>query len=368
MVNTKEFSTKLKRIYEMMQREGIDACILKKQENFLWLTGGGKNYLAHGELGLCSLVISKKGLYAITNNIEAPRIREEERIEDFGFELLYDVWHNETFETDIIKKLFPNEKIGFDYPHPLGINIADSVKKLRFSLTEEEVEKYIEGGKIVSTAVEEIAAAINPGDTEIEIVGRIWGLSCKLGLEPMMIFCASDERFYKFRHPIPTAKKVEERVQFGGNIRYKGLTICLARYVNFVPVTKALEKQYRDNAEIDCTMIAGTIPGKSYQHPFLAGKKAYEERGYAEEFNLQHLGGPIGYLVRDMRIGFNHHDIIPENQAFCWNPSIAGTMSEDTIIATKDGPVFVTKPIIYPTINVTVGGVNYSRAAILEKC
>ena len=37
----------------------------------------------------------------------------------------------------------------------------------------------------------------------------------------------------------------------------------------------------------------------------------------------------MGYLPRDYRVDFECQENILENQAFCWNPSIAGTKSED---------------------------------------
>ena len=55
-------------------------------------------------------------------------------------------------------------------------------------------------------------------------------------------------------------------------MRYKGLVICLTRYLNFVPVKPELKKQYLDNVRIDCEMIAASAPGGTYQEPSCGGK------------------------------------------------------------------------------------------------
>ena len=52
---------------------------------------------------------------------------------------------------------------------------------------------------------------------------------------------------------------------------------------------------------------------------------------------------------------FSHHGTIPENQAFCWNPSITGTKSEDTVISTADGPLFVSRPYLFPRVEPSGG-------------
>lgn len=362
-----ELDVKLERIRQMLKEEDFDACYIKRQDNFAWLTCGGINYIGLADMGNCGLLVTNNETFAVTNNIEAPRMLEEEALEELGFKILYDTWYNDGFENDKIKEICGDGGIGCDHHSGLGTNIADKIQPLRYSLTEEEIERYKIGGRLFSWALEETISSVEPGDTEIEVAGRLNLAIRKKGLQEVTIMCASDERIYNYKHPIPTNKKIRERVQLGANIRYKGLTICATRYVNFVPLTDELKEQYRKNVEIDCTLIHNTIPGKSYQHPFLAGKKVYEDFGYGKDFEKHHLGGPIGYVPRDFRVGFSHDGIIPINQAFCWNPSVTGTKSEDTIIITEKGPIFITKPYLFPTISVDIDGTVYERPAILEK-
>lgn len=365
MVQMREFNTKLDRIRSMMEEEGLYACYIKRQDNFAWLTCGGINYVAGGgELGNCGLLVTKDKLYAVTNNIEEPRMRDEEKLEEFGFEICSAVWHELGFEEKTLNSLCGENKWAKDY----GVNsIHGKIQKLRFSLTPEEVERYQVGGAMVSRLVEEVAATVRSGDTEWEVASRMYQRARKDGLEVVSVFCGSDERIYKYRHAIATDKVIRERLQMGGNFRYKGLTICLTRYVNLVPLTEELKKQYIDNVTIDCMLMKSSIPGESFQKPLMVAKEAYKNLGYENEFHKHHQGGPIGYVPRDYRIDFSTPGEIQENQAFCWNPSITGTKSEDTIISTKDGIIFVTKPYLYPTIEVEIDGQTFTRPAILEK-
>lgn len=358
----KELEIKLKRLRALMKNDGYDAIYLKGQDNFAWLTCGGRNYVGMGATGNCGLLITPTELYAITNNIEAPRMIKEEKLEELGFTVLYGVWHDTTFETKTLSSLVPSLNIGYDTS-----NAQKAIQKLRFSLTEEEVERYIELGTDASWAMEESGAMVEKGMSEYEIAGLIIDNMEKKGLEILSCMVAADERISLFRHPLPTNKRVENRVQIGGNFRRNGLVVCLTRYVYLSSPTEDILKQYEDNQIIDCTYIASSLPGNTFVSALEKGRAKYEELGYKDEFDKHHQGGPIGYQGRDYRVDFNTPGLIEPNQAFCWNPSITGTKSEDTYVLTTNGPVAITKPVLFPKKELKVDGFTFIRPAFLVK-
>ncbi|MDR1587749.1 MAG: aminopeptidase P family N-terminal domain-containing protein, partial [Treponema sp.] len=353
MTVKEELEIKLERLRNLMRDKKLSAIYIKRQDNFAWLSCGGKNYVGIGDMGNCGLLVTAGSRYAITNNIEAPRMAGEEGLEDLGFAIQAGTWHDGGFEAETIEKLGGTAP-GFDFASPLGCNMAEDIKRLRFSLTESELERYRETGYLVSLSVEETAASVRPGESEFEIMGRLSENLVAHGVVFYSGMCAADDRISRYRHPIATDRRVKERVQLGGNFGRFGLIACMTRYVNFTPLSAELRRQMRLNQEIDLVFMKNSIPGKSYQHPFLAGKEAYAARGFGAEFNKHHQGGPIGYTPRDYRIDFSHKGIIQENQGFCWNPSITGTKSEDTIVAKPEGFEFITRPVIFPKAEVTV--------------
>ena len=366
MTKKEEIDIKLQRLRNLMKEHKLSGLYLKRQDNFAWLSCGGKNYVGHGDMGNCGLLVTGDGRFAITNSIEKQRMADEEHLEELGFPIHAGLWHDGGFETATLQKL-GGKALGFDYASPLGPNLAEQVRPLRFSLTEGELKRYRETGYLATLSLEETASSIRPGESEFEIIGRLSESLAANGLLFHSAMCAADERIRNYRHPIATEKKVKKRCQLGGNFAKYGLIVCCTRYVNFIPVSKELRKQLRMNQEIDLTFMKNCIPGKSFQHPFLAGKEAYAQRGYAAEFDKHHQGGPIGYAARDYRIDFSHQGIIQENQAFCWNPSITGTKSEDTIVAKTGSFEFLTKPVIFPKVVINLDGTSYVRAEILEK-
>ena len=366
MTKKEEIEIKLQRLRNLMKEHKLSGIYLKRQDNFAWLSCGGKNYVGHGDMGNCGLLVTNDAKFAVTNNIEKARMADEEQIEELGFHIHAGTWHEGGFEAAALEKL-GGKALGFDYASPLGMNLAEQVRQLRFSLTEGELERYRETGYLVTLSIEETAASIRPGESEFEVIGRLSESLAANGILFHSAMCAADERISNYRHPIATEQKIKKRCQLGGNFAKYGLVVCLTRYVNFVPVSADLRKQLRLNQEIDLVFMKNSIPGKSFQHPFLAGKEAYAQRGYAAEFDKHHQGGPIGYVPRDYRVDFSHNGIIQENQAFCWNPSVTGTKSEDTIVAKTGGFEFLTPPVIFPRAEVSLDGTTYIRADILEK-
>jgi hypothetical protein len=118
---------------------------------------------------------------------------------------------------------------------------------------------------------------------------------------------------------------------------------------------------------VDAAFNAATHPGARIGDIFSTGVAAYAAQGFAKEWELHHQGGPTGYAARDYRATGKSDDLVEVNQAFAWNPSIAGTKSEDTIIATPEGPEIISASPSFPMMDVTVGGVTLSRPDILER-
>lgn len=367
MVNREEIAEKKRRLRNLMSRFKLDAIILRKQCNFSWLTGGRLNLVGIAtEMGAAPLLLTKEKEYVICNNIEAPRIEKEEKILDQGYELITYKWFEEQ-ENQLIDKITKKGRVGADSFYPGTENIEQHINPLRYSLTPWEVERYKKLGLLASQAVEETAKTIESGDKECEVIGRLSERLWADRIDFVTTFCAADERIANFRHPIATEKRIKNRAMLGVNARKWGLIVTLTRFVQFGKIPPELQKQYEDNVYVECVLMVNTIPGKLAVDVLKKGIEAYKERGYPEEYQFHHQGGATGYTGRDYRVNFQTSDIIQENQAFCWNPSIAGTKSEDTMIATLKGPVLLSMPVQFPMIEIEMEGHTFQRPGMLKK-
>lgn len=362
-----EIKEKERRVREFLQQKGLRALLLKRQANFSWLTAGGLNLVGiTTEVGATSLLITEKEKYCLSSNIEAPRMMEEEGLGRQGYILQSFPWHEER-EGALVREIAGEGPVGSDVPFPNCVLLAEDIARLRYSLTPEEVERYRWLGQKASIALEETMMETRPGEKESEVVARLLGRLWPDRIDAITLMSAADERIAKYRHPIPTEKKVEKILMVSVNARKWGLIISFTRFVHFGPAPEELRKKYEANVLIDCTFMAHTHPGLRASEVFQQGLEAYRQAGYPEEWRLHHQGGAIGYQGRDYRANFATPDVIAENQAFTWNPSLTGTKSEDTILARSGGLEMITKPFIYPTINLGVAGASFTRPAILQK-
>jgi Xaa-Pro dipeptidase len=362
-----EIKEKERRVRDFLRSKNLKALLLKRQANFSWMTGGGLNLVGiTTEFGATFLLITENSKFVISNNIEAPRMMDEEGLAKQGFVIESFPWFEDQ-EVFIVKEIVGEGPLGSDIPFPNAMVLTEEVAKLRYSLTPEEQKRYRWLGEKVSLALEKTLMKTKKGEKESEVVGRLCNELWRDRIDPITLMSAADDRVFQFRHPIPTEKKIKKYLMVSVNARKWGLIVSLTRFVYFGKLPRELRKKYEANVFIDCTFMAHTRPGVLAREVFRKGIDAYQEKGYPDEWKFHHQGGSIGYTGRDYRVNFDTPDIVQENQAFTWNPSITGTKSEDTILATSKGPEMITRPIRYPTLSVEVENFSFVRPAILEK-
>jgi len=363
--NPDEIAEKKRRIHGLLDQRQLSALYLKKSSNFAWITAGGYSIVGLGtEVGVAGALITRDEQYIICSNIEALRMANEEGLTKQGYEIVAFPWFEDK-EAAIVAELAKGP-FGTDMAFPGGTDVSGTLNPLRYSLTSWEVERLKTQALDTSRIAEETAMSIRPGDEERAVVGRLSEKLWKAGMDFIVAFCAADDRISLYRHPVATDRKIEKRAMISVNSRRRGLIVSITRFVQFGKVPASLAKLYEDNVYVDSAMMAATMPGRPASEVFTAACKAYAEKGYPEEYKLHHQGGSIGYFGRDYKATAATKDIIQENQAFTWNPSITGAKSEDTMLATSSGPVVLSTPVLFPELRMKYGGYSFSRPAILE--
>ena len=366
MTKTEEMREKERRVRELMAREGLGALAITNIGNFAWLTCGGSNYVGIAtETGAATAVITSDAKFIVCDNIEAPRITDEEVVGQ-GFEFKTFAWH-EGGRDSIISEIADSGRIGSDTPMKGAVNISTALDSCRQSLTNAEVERYKWLGQNAGECLSLACHEIEPGMTEHEIAGVLDKHIYERGIVAALTLIATDERISKYRHLLPSDKKLEHCAMLVTGARKWGLVVSATRLVHFGPISDDLRRRHDAVAHVDAALISATKPGARMGDVFRKGMDTYAETGFADEWRLHHQGGPTGYRGREFRVDEETDAIIIENQAFAWNPSITGTKTEDTIIATSSGPIILSETENWPKIEVEIGGVTIPRPDILVR-
>jgi Xaa-Pro dipeptidase len=367
MTRREEIAVKEARVREHLVRSGLKGVLLKSQHNFCWFTGGGLNVVTIADtLGVSSILITPTERFLICDRIEMPRMTEDEGLANLFTFLEYE-WVDGN-EAEQVAKVAPPAQIGCDLPGFGYPCIAQEIQALRYELLPVEIDRYLWMGAKASRAIESVLKDfVRPGMTESEVVGELSKILWKDRIDSMCYQSAADARAYKFRHAIPTERTIEKYLMLNVNARKWGLVTTVTRIVHFGPVPAALRKQYADTVYIECGMMHETTPGAAMADIFAKTCQLYEGLGYKDEWRLHHQGGAQGYRNRDYLMKPSSPERVRENQCICWNPSIAGTKSEDAFIAQSQGRLMVTQATVFPTLTIEYGGEKFVRPGMLER-
>jgi len=361
----REVKAKECRLRGLLATKGAEAVLISRRDNFSWFTCGASNHVSQAsDLGVCHLLVTQDRKWALCENIEAARVGDEE-LGGQGFEMVAYPWYEGTLPA-ALSKLVSGPLIS-DTGIVGSTNVLDDIARLRWTLTPEEIARYQVLGGIVSRALAQAARAVQPGMSEHEIAALLSSPLIAQGVQPVVCLIAVDGRIERYRHPIPTDARLERVAMLVVCGRKWGLIASATRLVHFGPLPADLRRKHDAVVHVDQAFVAGTMPGRRVGDIVSEALAAYRETGFAEEWKLHHQGGPTGYVGRDYRGNTTTDHPVLANQAFAWNPSITGTKSEDTIIATAEGPLAVTEPLDYPALKLAIPGKTLLRADILVR-
>ena len=360
-----ELSLKLERIHGLLTQCDLDALLIQKTENFAWATCGGDPHINTADsIGIASLLITPTDRFVVTSNIEATRLMQEEGLAEQGWEFKVSPWYE---RNDQITSLTRGMRLGADTNFSHTLDLSGEIASIRSQLTPEEGNRYRELGGLCAQGMRQSIEAVKPGMSEYEIAGLLAQSVESKGVQAVVNLIATDERIFSYRHPLPTAKKLQNYAMLILCGRKWGLICSVTRLVHFGSLPDEVRHKAEAVARIDAEMIVATRPGKTLGDVFSRAQSAYAEAGFPDEWKLHHQGGSAGYAPREVTATPGLTEPILLGQAFAWNPSITGTKSEDTILVGEGSNEIITEIADWPSIEVQVDDQLIKRPAILEK-
>ena len=359
-----ELETKLARVRLLLERHALDALLVRRADNFAWLTCGAASHINLADsCGAAALLVTPARRHVLTNNIEAPRLQQEEGLAGQGWDFHVVPWHTEALAlADFTRGL----KLGVDHANGEAVDLTAELVPLRLALLPQESARFELLGKLVADTMDAAARSVRPGQTEFEIAASLASAALSRGVDPIVNLIATDERIHAYRHPLPSARVMQRYAMLVLCGRKWGLVCSITRLVHFGRLPDDLRRKAHALAQVDARFIVATRPGRTLGQIFKAGTDAYAAVGFADEWHLHHQGGSAGYAPREVVAAPDTPDQVAVGQAFAWNPSITGTKSEDTILVGPDQNTIITAISGWPAIKVSIDGQEMERPSILE--
>jgi antitoxin VapB len=361
-----ELDAKHEKLVEWLKAQRLGGVLIRRNENVAWVTGGAVELrvLTPGETGVASLLVTAAGKrYYFTTENEAPRLHDEE----FGaldFEpVLFPWWAD---DTNAAAAKLAGGPLGSDTP---GAGLTPvNLYPLRAALSESEIARYRWLGAETAAATVEALNEVEPGLSEYDLEAITAAGLLRRGILPSVALYAVDERILNYKHAVPRGKRLKQYGMLNLCSRKWGLAISITRFIYFGALPAELAARFESAAHVNAVLLNATRVGATSAKLFKVAQAAYSAQGFPGEERFHHQGGPTGYGEREWVATPAGTEVVVDNQAFAWNPSIRGGKVEDTIIL-RDGVIenLTATPELPALTNAIVEGSTYAAAGVLEK-
>ena len=322
------------RVREYLAQNALDGAVIATREHFAWLTGGGDNHVTlPTNVGFGAVVITGDRHYLVAHTMDADRLLEEQ-MKDQGYELVKMHW----FEGDIRARAIAiaGKRAGSDTFFAGAEDIYMDLVDLHYPMTDLEVARTRWLATVTDDLFSTHGRTVYPGMTENDIAARFWNMHTASGLEVDGMIVGSDERCFRYRHPIATDKSLEKYLMLHSVARKWGLHCNLTRFVHFGKISAAVEKAYNCASNVEARIFMTIKKGMRFSHILEKQKQWYAEFGFEDEWKNHFQGGPTGYVIADGARSLTEK-VVQVNQPYEWFITVTGTKTGELSLMTEDG-------------------------------
>jgi antitoxin VapB len=358
-----ELQYKHERIIAWLADCQADALVIGRHENIAWATAGRVDCRIGmmRETGPATLLFTRDGArYYITSNNEVDRLESEE-FDGLGFRPVIQPWHKNALAESLPS--LAGGRITADIP--LGTTPAISLLELRGSLTRSEIRRYRWLARAAAAAIEQIALAIQPGDSERHMQCMLAASLLRQRIQPSVYLTAVDDRVRRYPHAVPRDAVLVRLAMLGLCARRWGLTIALTRFVHFGAPCGQLLDNFAVVQQVAARLLQVTREGVKSNDLFQIAQEAYAELGVPGAEQRHHQGGAIGYVEREWFARPGGSEQILAQQAVAWNPSFESAKCEDTVLYDSGRLELLTTTPRLPQVSVRLAAHNFEFSDLL---
>lgn len=361
-----EAGQKQSRLMKSFEENQLSALLVRQNKNIAWATSGkvDARVLIPTDTWATSLLFTKDGRkYYLAPKNEAPRLAAEE-FAGLGYEPVPFPWYDDDW-VSAVQKIAGSVEVGSDIPTPGFLHV--NLYPLRAALTAAELERYRWLGRKTAEVTSSVLQELEPGVTEYEMEALVSdGLLCE-GILPSVLLMAVDDRILKFKHAVARGRRLERYGMLNLCSRKWGLAISITRFIHFGKLPEDLAARFAASARVNAALLDATRAGRTSAELFRSSQSAYTAEGFPGEEEFHHQGGATGYGEREWLAAPSGKEVVVDNQAFAWNPSIRGGKVEDTVVL-RDGKIeSLTDTPDLPLVETELNGVTYHSAGVLVR-
>jgi Xaa-Pro dipeptidase len=334
----RDAAEKLRRLRLWLSQAGLAGVLLSRRDNFAWATAGGDSrVLNNSEAGFGHLLVTPERHYLLAHSMDAARLFEEQ-VPGQGYELVTLRWHQGDPRQHA--QALAGGPLAADLPlegaQLANQQVSQQILHLHYPLTELELQRSRWLGHKTGTLLEQLALQVAPGMSEASIARRMQAAFMLEGIDLDVAIVGSDERIFRYRHPLPTRKPVSSYLLLHPAARRWGLHANVSRSVHFGPPPPQVERAYRAAATLEARLLSQLKPGLFFARILELQKEWYAQLGFPDEWEFHFQGGPTGYVVVDAercRTGTG----VQAGQAFDWFITVTGAKVEELSLLTGGG-------------------------------
>jgi len=360
-------TTKYHRLLRHMEQHGFDAIVIGRQDNFAWFTSGGSNRVVNtSELGFGLLILTAEKTWLVAHIMDGPRILEEE-MGGWKVEPVFLRWYEEGRDTRAAN-LVKGRRVLSDVPLAGAVCEPAQLHALHYPLTELEITRCRKLGGMTERILREVSDAVQPGMTERDVEAMLLGEYARENMTADVLLVGADDRISKYRHPVPTDRRIERLLLLHPAVRKWGLHANVTRMVYFGQGLPAeLARRYDAVGAVEAAAISLSVPGTRFCDILEAEKEVYRQHGFGEEWRNHYVGGITGYLLADPTLCLQPDKTVSVNQAFDWFVTITGAKGEELCLTTANGPEVASVAGAWPVRQHEFRGRTVKLPAILQR-
>lgn len=336
---TAEVTQKLAWMRQALTETGAAAVRLRGIDWFAWATAGASNIvLLAAETGVAEVLVTPTAAWILTDEIEAPRLRDEEipPIADC-YALQVFPWAEPEAREAFVRQVTGAALVLSDRPIAPEQSLPAFLVQHKRTLLPSELDRYRRVCQLASSAMTEVLTQARPEWTEYQLAAAGAAALWKRGIHPALTLAAGERRLPLYRHATPSPEPLGQIAMLVFCARGFGLYANLTRFVAFSPLTPAQEQLHHQVRVIEAMMLNHCKLNMPLNQIYLTLQRAYAVQGYPQAIHQHHQGGTTGYLAREIVATPDTAELLLGNQAIAWNPSLPGAKIEDTFVLKQDG-------------------------------